>query len=600
MGGIQDNSTTQNKVLTDAINLLNGSGTISIKGNISIKADFDFPNGINIKFFNDSMLIVDPGVNVSINGSINAGVFQIFKNEGNINGNPNIDCVFPEWFGAKADGITDDYYAIQNALSLKKPLVLQSGKQYNFSSTLIAYNSILGAANLVITSSTLENAIEIDNSSFFEFRDFSIRSEITNDLWGAGKHGINIKNSFMFKVFNIEVSYFTDAVSISDSNKFEVSKNNLHDVGEEPIVIRRSTSWTLAYNDCHNHNGDGILIKGGSIDYDYEGSSIIYNKIHTGVNIYGYSTKGGGITCNTEDNQTIPVKGLKIHGNEIKDVVYGITLLGAFYFTISENTIENIIISGDDPNGISGKGIWINNDLSPYNPQNVSSGHGVISQNIVKNVTKNEGIVVKTTGGIINKPTLVIGNLIILDNIVQNAMRVENCTVTGNHIYGGKTSLTAINCSVTANYFYPTDTQIDAGIKLFSFTSFIGNVAKGYNNFIQIRDDFDGSIVGNTIETDSSQNVIMIINGAKGIAIGNNLTNLGTGGRIQKIEGFSIDSYTSDKKIQQINSSPPSTGTWNRGDIIYNSLPNAGGKIGWVCVTGGGPGTWKAFGSIDI
>lgn len=48
-------------------------------------------------------------------------------------------------------------------------------------------------------------------------------------------------------------------------------------------------------------------------------------------------------------------------------------------------------------------------------------------------------------------------------------------------------------------------------------------------------------------------------------------------------------------------SADPSAGTdtWRRGDIVFNSTPSAGGKIGWVCVTAGKPGVWKAFGAID-
>jgi hypothetical protein len=42
----------------------------------------------------------------------------------------------------------------------------------------------------------------------------------------------------------------------------------------------------------------------------------------------------------------------------------------------------------------------------------------------------------------------------------------------------------------------------------------------------------------------------------------------------------------------------PVTGTWARGDIVFNSTPSAGGYIGWVCVTAGTPGTWKEFGDI--
>ena len=36
----------------------------------------------------------------------------------------------------------------------------------------------------------------------------------------------------------------------------------------------------------------------------------------------------------------------------------------------------------------------------------------------------------------------------------------------------------------------------------------------------------------------------------------------------------------------------------NAGDIMYYKTPTAGGNIGQVCITGGYPATWKAFGSI--
>lgn len=46
-------------------------------------------------------------------------------------------------------------------------------------------------------------------------------------------------------------------------------------------------------------------------------------------------------------------------------------------------------------------------------------------------------------------------------------------------------------------------------------------------------------------------------------------------------------------------SAAPTTGTWARGDIVFNNAPSAAGKIGWVCTTAGTPGTWKAWGVID-
>jgi hypothetical protein len=43
----------------------------------------------------------------------------------------------------------------------------------------------------------------------------------------------------------------------------------------------------------------------------------------------------------------------------------------------------------------------------------------------------------------------------------------------------------------------------------------------------------------------------------------------------------------------------PASGTYRRGDVLFNGAPSAGGFVGWVCVTAGTPGTWKTFGPIS-
>lgn len=37
----------------------------------------------------------------------------------------------------------------------------------------------------------------------------------------------------------------------------------------------------------------------------------------------------------------------------------------------------------------------------------------------------------------------------------------------------------------------------------------------------------------------------------------------------------------------------PGTGTWSKGDICFNSIPDDGETIGWVCTAGGTPGSWR-------
>lgn len=61
--------------------------------------------------------------------------------------------------------------------------------------------------------------------------------------------------------------------------------------------------------------------------------------------------------------------------------------------------------------------------------------------------------------------------------------------------------------------------------------------------------------------------------------------------------------YSIGRQIDNSNyysaTSAPTVGTHYKGDIVYNSNPTAGGTLGWVCITAGISGTWKAFGSIQ-
>lgn len=46
-------------------------------------------------------------------------------------------------------------------------------------------------------------------------------------------------------------------------------------------------------------------------------------------------------------------------------------------------------------------------------------------------------------------------------------------------------------------------------------------------------------------------------------------------------------------------STAPSTGDYAQGDIVWNAGASSGGFVGWVCITGGTPGTWTTFGAIS-
>lgn len=59
--------------------------------------------------------------------------------------------------------------------------------------------------------------------------------------------------------------------------------------------------------------------------------------------------------------------------------------------------------------------------------------------------------------------------------------------------------------------------------------------------------------------------------------------------------GFIMD----ETSVSSYGIAAPVSGTWARGDKVFNASPNAGEYEGWICVTTGTPGTWKGFGLIE-
>lgn len=51
-------------------------------------------------------------------------------------------------------------------------------------------------------------------------------------------------------------------------------------------------------------------------------------------------------------------------------------------------------------------------------------------------------------------------------------------------------------------------------------------------------------------------------------------------------------------KLQKYDSNKPSSGEFNKGDIIWNNEPAVGNYVGWICIKSGNPGNWEPFGKI--
>ena len=59
-----------------------------------------------------------------------------------------------------------------------------------------------------------------------------------------------------------------------------------------------------------------------------------------------------------------------------------------------------------------------------------------------------------------------------------------------------------------------------------------------------------------------------------------------------------IDYMKLGGKRHHYGTAAPTSGDWEQGDIVWNTAPSAGGPPGWMCVTSGSPGTWKAMANL--
>jgi hypothetical protein len=274
-----------------------------------------------------------------------------------------------------------------------------------------------------------------------------------------------------------------------------------------------------------------------------------------------------------------------------------------------------------------GKNVLITNNIFDGVKDNCVYGgykNMVISNNYIRN-GYDEGLVVQGDNVIISNNVIVdcpnkaiainnpIKNLTIIGNIIDNS----NIT-KGQFIYYRDFSITVENCLITDNQFTQPNQVNNYSYFAFGHVTnlkFKDNVinAKFLNTqkIIQIAGNTTGEIANNRFigvaDSDVSAFTVFVEAGYTYDVIyedNEHINCRGTqGGLILKnqIVQTNVGPYSQNRNKNSVvwSDSAPARGSWQKGDICYNTNPVAGGYLGWVCVSAGTPGTWKTFGVIS-
>ena len=193
--------------------------TLVISKRTIVKSDLTVPPHVALRF-EGGALEVAAGKTLTINGSVDAPMQQVFSGRGKVVFGPGrIKEVYPQWWGARGDGETDDTAAIQSAIdSLARggTLFFAPGTYANRGvttrSNITFKGAGAGASSLFFTAKQGACITLPKDCTSFRLQDMSLGARGPNEAYG-----IDGRNEYVryFSMANFHVGGFKTGVYIA-------------------------------------------------------------------------------------------------------------------------------------------------------------------------------------------------------------------------------------------------------------------------------------------------------------------------------------------------------------------------------------------------
>ena len=226
-------------------------GTWTISNNITI------PSTIDLWIPPGAVFSIASGKTLTLNAGINAGVYQIFSGSGTVIFGGGKKCAYPQWWGAKGDGTTDDSAASISAINSGcKVLIFPNGLTYLIKAKCPVPYTKTGLT-LLGYGATIKGHTDLVNDFMFEFTGDTSTQNYHNkiagfecDLNGAG----GFLNLWGVHTTPVEDIYIRDTLFASSANTIGVKIFNSFNIPLRNIRVHK----------LNGSSGIGVQIKSDS------------------------------------------------------------------------------------------------------------------------------------------------------------------------------------------------------------------------------------------------------------------------------------------------------------------------------------------------